>query len=691
MLERGLVSFLDFRFDRTSGDLFRGDKRLRIPKQTSHLLAIFLEHAGQVITRSELQHLLWPDGEFLDHEQAINRVITDLRAVLRDNPKNPKYIETIYKRGYRFLPAVSPAVPAAVPIVAVLPGLDSASGVQMPAQPEEPYAGPELALQLAEVSPTAFLALPDFETEQAVAAISSRDTSRPTLRRAWRFYRWQLAAGVVLFVGILFLAGLYWYRHRPVAAEKNVVYLGIAPFQSEGPGAEEIGESFRLDLADALSQLPVIQIRATNSLSKIGRDDNSIRNISEKLHLDVLLLGKFRVDGNRCAVQFELVRGRDSAHLASFQYNGRTDALEIIRDKLQRDIFLSLQDKEKSVQSIRGSTDDSQAYAQYLQGRELAQIRDPTALNQALDHYQLAIHRDSHFAQAYAAMATTHLALRYFNISNAADHQNQAKQLAQKALQLDPQLAEPHAVLGEVAFRSVWDFALGESELRRAAELEPHKAIYHTWLAALLADEGRFKEALSEIDLAIADDPLWAPVYSMATFVAGVAHDNDRMLGFVQKYLALVPDSGYSHDQLAWAYFSAKRYDDALTEWNRMAELDKDPARLALEARGREAYKRGGILAYATVRLEAIERQSAETTRHANDFVPAEWYAFTDQRDKALQSLQRVVANHDREAVQLAVNPMFDNLHDDPRFQSLLHQVGLMLPSDPRRSLHVAH
>jgi tetratricopeptide (TPR) repeat protein len=280
-------------------------------------------------------------------------------------------------------------------------------------------------------------------------------------------------------------------------------------------------------------------------------------------------------------------------------------------------------------------------------------------------------------------MASTHLALRYF--SNAAENQNAAKQLAQQASQLDPQLAEAHAALGDVALRSAWDFALGERELRRAIELDPHKATYHAWLSSLLVYEGRFDEALSEMDRAVADDPLWPLVYSMATYVAGMAHDNNLAIAYAQKYLSLVPDSPESHNQLGWAYFCAKRYDEALAEWQRMAEMDKDPARIALEERGSEAYHRGGIVDYALVRLEAIERRSPETTRRGNDFDPAEWYAFSGQRDKAISALQQAVKDHNGVAILLAVNPMLDNLHDDPRFLSLLRQVGLALPNYSRR------
>ena len=667
-----LVSFLDFKFDLSSGDLLRGDKRLRIPKQTSRLLGIFLERQGTVVTRAELQELLWPEGEFLDHEHAINRVITDLRAVFRDNPKNPKYIETVHKRGYRFLPQIA-VIPVATPVLNPAPG---AEGDPLPQE----LAVAASETEIKPVEPPSVLPLPVLEAPQQTSVTPPLQISNNPLRR----YRWLLGGGVALLIVLALAAGLYRHRHPPVITETNVVSLGIAPFQSEGPGAEEMGESFRLDLADALAQLPVVQIRAMNSLNNITRDDNGIRSISEKLHLDMLLLGKFRVEGDRCTVQFELVRGRDSLHMASFQYEGSKDELAGIRDKLQRDIFLNLQGKDKSMQSIRGSTDDPQAYGEYLQGRELTRLRDPTALNQALVQYQTAIQRDPKFAGAYAGMAATHLALRYF--SNPEEHQNAARQLAQQALQLDPQLAEAHAVLGDVALRSAWDFALGERELRRAIELDPHKATYHAWLSSLLVYEGRFDEAMSEIDRAVADDPLWPLVYSMATYVAGMAHDSPRAIAFAEKYVSLVPDSPESHNQLGWAYFCDKRYDEALNEWRQMAEMDKDQARIALEERGREAYHREGIVAYALVRLDAMERHDPATTRRPNDFDPAEWYAFTGQRDKAIAALQRVVADHDGAAILLAVNPMLDNLHDDPRFLSLLHQVGLTLPNYPHRS-----
>ncbi len=122
-----------------------------------------------------------------------------------------------------------------------------------------------------------------------------------------------------------------------------------------------------------------------------------------------------------------------------------------------------------------------------------------------------------------------------------------------------------------------------------------------------------------------------------------------------------------------------------MDEWGKMAEMEKDPDRINLEERGREAYQRGGIRAYALVRIDAMERRAPETARHSNDFDPAEWYAFTSQPDKALKALHQIIATHDEEAVMLAVDPMFDNLHSDPRFLAILQQVGLSLPKVPRQ------
>jgi len=664
MRETRLLSFQDYTFDPASGDLVRSGRRLRIQQQTSVLLGILLERAGTVVTRNELQLLLWPNGEFLDYDHAINRVINQLRYVLRDNTRSPHFIETVPKRGYRFLVPVS-----------VVTSPTSLAGAQeaVPSLAESPASEP---LTLSASTETGLAIV------ESDAAVITSQVSEP--RRRSRTYIWIAAAAAIVFLAaMVYLA----FRHRAVKPMAQV-RLGVVPFEASGLGAEQLAESFRLDLADALSQLPVVEIRATNSLGSTGRSPASIRSIAQTLDLDMLLLGQFAVQGDTCSVRFELVRGRDAVHLASFQYKGSREELSIIRDKLQRDIFLSLRSSETPIQQIHGSTENPQAYSEYLQAREMSGARKPDALEQALTHYNAAINHDPNFAQAYAGMATVNLNLRYF--SDPEGHQRVAGQLAQIALRLDSSLAEAHAVLGDLAFRQSWNLARGESELRRAVELEPHKSEYHAWLAGLLADEGRFDEASREIDLAAAEDPLWPAVYSMTAFVAGAARDNDRMLAAVHKYEELAPESSWCHDQLAWAYFSAGRYPEALAEWRKMAVMDGDAKRIALEDTGLAAYRRGGIVAYGHTRIDAIKAHSVDLTRHANDFSLAEWYAFVGDRDQAMDALRGLIADRDGVVVALAVDPMFDHLHDDARFLGVLREVGLTLPhfASRTRSTH---
>ncbi len=408
------------------------------------------------------------------------------------------------------------------------------------------------------------------------------------------------------------------------------------------------------------------------------------------MHLDLLLIGKLTEHGKNCTLQLELVRGRDAVHMASFQYFGSKDELATIRDRVQRDIFASLSVTRRSIQAAHGSTENSDAYGTYLQARELAYNRTLESLAAAVKQYALALRYDPGFARAYAGMATAYLA--NYGYSDSNEDLLQARAAAENALRLDPGLAEAHAVLGINAFRNDWNFTRAENELRRALQLEPHHAAYHGWLAELLVIEGHPDESLREIDAAHMDDPLWPQVYNIEVIVAAEAQNFSRAIDAARKSIELSPGSPYSHDRLAWCLFYAKRYPEAIAEWHTMASMEKDEERMALEDRGLAAYRRGGIAAYAAVRLEAATRSTtAAMSRHPNDFIPAEWYSFTHDSDHAIAELDKTVARHDAGPLDLSLNPMFDSLHRDPRFLTLLAQVGLKLPvAYPQGSLQAS-
>jgi DNA-binding winged helix-turn-helix (wHTH) protein/TolB-like protein/cytochrome c-type biogenesis protein CcmH/NrfG len=679
-------AFSVFTFDAAAGVLKRNDHYLRVPPQTLALLTALLEHAGAVVTRDYLRQLLWPDGEFIDYDHAINRAVNYLRTVLRDNPKKPQFIETLPKRGYRFIGNVS-CFPSEIQLSAELAPNSAQPGAGLVAGSE--MSGPDaIALARGPIEDVSTPLSGDFVASQDVSQHSellfleetyaSPRHNRPfaqlvaSVRRAPIVY----TLSVGLFAVLSF--ALILSRHNKPFSSDGLT-MGIVPFEAHGAQAELIEQSFRMDLSDTLSQLPALQVRASHSLGNLKKDDASLKAIAKSLNLNLLLLGLLTVEDDHCVLQLELVRGRDATHLASFQYRGSLQEMATIRDRAQRDIYSGLQLTGGSAPPIAGSTQNQEAYIDYLQARGLASVGTDAAQNDALAHYKNAIALDPMFARAYAGMASIYLGMA--GGVDHADNLSMARQMAEKAERINALVAEAHTVLGVIAIRDEWNAARGEAELRRAVELDPNNAAYHGWLAELLADEGHAEEALHEVDVARAGDPMWSHINAIDTFVSGAAHQYDRGVEAARRNVAMAPGSSHAHDQLAWSLFDAGRYEEAIGEWRATAVIDKDKARVSLEDRGLAEFRRGGATAYAAVRVSAIEEHPEATTSHPHDFIPEEWYAFVGDRDHAIAALQQTIDRHDPSALDLAVNPMLDNLHRDPRFLSLLSRVGLSLPS----------
>jgi DNA-binding winged helix-turn-helix (wHTH) protein/tetratricopeptide (TPR) repeat protein len=679
-------AFSVFTFDAAAGVLKRNDHYLRVPPQTLVLLTALLQHAGAVVTREYLRQLLWPDGEFIDHDHAINRAVNFLRTVLRDNPKKPHFIETLPKRGYRFIGEVS-CLPSEAPQSAVMAPNSALSAAATVAESE--MGGPG-AIEWAR-GPFGDILAPlsgDFVASETASPHSElmfleETYASPHRNRlfAGMMASIQRAPGVYLLgVGmfaVLAFALILSRHNKPFSSDG--LTLGIVPFETHGAQAEQMEQSFRLDLSETLSQLPALQVHASHSLGNLKKDDAGLKAIAKSLNLDLLLLGWFTVEEDHCLLRLELVRGRDAAHLASFQYTGSLQEMAAFRDKAQRDIFSGLQLTGGSAPPIAGTTQNQEAYLDYLQARGLASLGTAAGQNSAIAHYQSAITLDPAFARAYAGMAITYLSMA--GAADRAEKMNQAKLLAEKAERINPLVAEAHTVLGVIAIRDEWNAARGEAELRRALELDPNNAANHAYLAELLADEGHADEALHQVDVARTSDPLWPYINAIDTFVSGAAHQYDRGVDAARRNVAMAPNSSRAHDQLAWSLFDAGRYEESIAEWRATAVIDKDKARVALEDRGLAEFRRGGATAYAAVRVSAIEEHPEATTSHPHDFVPEEWYAFVGDRDHAIAALQQTIDRHDPSALDLAVNPMLDNLHRDPRFLSLLSRVGLSLPS----------
>jgi DNA-binding winged helix-turn-helix (wHTH) protein/tetratricopeptide (TPR) repeat protein len=668
----GRYSFSVFCFDSRTGTLYRNGYRLRITKQAREVLAALLENAGSVVTREELQQQLWPGGEYLDWGHSINNVVAQLRAALRDDVRETRFIETAPKRGYRFIAQVSfEPEGATTEAPAQQPELEQAADLSPLGSMHS-----DVSDESVEVRQSKSDGAPDVTPEPASPALHPNN---PFWRRAAA-----IAALVMLIGALTTLIVLHFAKREP----SPDISLGIPPFEVYGDASNALAESFRLEVTSAVAELPRVQVRAAHSLNAVLRDDQSIRATAKSMELDLLLFGKLMRSGDQYVLQLEVVRGGDAVHLASFRYSGSSQDLGIVRERIQRDLFDRLRLAERGAKwRTQASTPNPKAYQAYLQARlDLSRWAD-APVQKALEEFEGAIHEDPSFANAYSGLASAYVLLAEHGAAPRESSYRQAQAAAEKAIQLAPATAEAHAILGQTALRQDWNFETAERELRRAIELDQSRALYHLWLSVLLCEQSRFDDSLHEIDLARAADPLWAPVYWTEAATAGNAGQFARSIQAAEKLTELMPNWPPAYDQRGWAYWFAGREADAIADWRHMAQMENDTARMRLEDEGLEALRRGGVPAYARLRLKAI--QSGDSYHHASsDFSPAEWYSIAGEYDKALSEVEQMMARHDPDALQFAVNRTLLPLHNQPRFVAALIRIGLNQPK-PRASAQI--
>ena len=625
---------------------------VRCSVQSARALEILLRHAGEVVTREQLRLELSSDHSHLASDEAINKAVSYLRSTLRDKSQPPKYIETLPKRGYRFVARVT------------LEGDDSTE-VEMSKGAE---SAADTNLPVLEVMP-----LP---MEPVVFAEEIAEP--PQIEASRKVFRWAIV--VVCLVAIC-IASLAWRWQRqqqrsPQAAAGQNLRIGIAPFESTGEGADSLAESFRLDLTDGLAQLPHLRVNAAHG-THVGTDETKAMLA---LQADILIFGKLSTSTGPVQLQLELARGNDATHLATFKYKFAPEQLMLLRDQVQKDLLGTFKYSGNGERPAVGSTDDAQAYAISLQARAHLRQWNASSWAQADGEFRKAIQLDSRFARAYSGLAATLIAMAEHNSINAEQNYLQARKMAQKARELDPQSAEGYAELANIAYIHDWDFAGAEAGYRRAIELDPANGQHHIWLADLLCVKGRFAESIREVNLAHRLDPSWKAPYMAAMYIYSTSGEPERSIAVGNELLAADPKAAMIHHQIGWTYWYDGLYERAIEEWRTTARLEEDLDRVQQEDRGLQTLRGGGVKAYAEQRLKVIE--SGQQWKTANtDLVPSEWFVYAEQKDNAIAALNNQIEHHDRAAREIAVDPAYHDLWGDPRYQMLVKKMGLTLPA----------
>jgi DNA-binding winged helix-turn-helix (wHTH) protein/TolB-like protein len=644
-----IFEFGQFRLDATERMLSRNGEPLPLAPKVFDTLVVLVRHRGHLLEKNELMEEVWPDTFVEEINLAVN--ISTLRKVLGESDHGRPFIETVPKRGYRFVAEVSEPSGASDEIIIhnrVRARIVAGERTEWPAPKSEMGA--------------------DVRSDLARAA-KSRPMRRGVLVAV-------LGASVVL-IGLL--AVLLWrISHGPTATAapqiKSIAVLPFKPINSEA-NDEYLELGVADDLINRLSGLKEVVVRPTSTVRKYTNVNQDPVAAGKELRVDSVLEGNIQKLGDRVRVTATLWSVAQGKSLWSNQFDENLQDIFAFEDSISQRVAEAVVPQLSGADRkllARRHTESPQAHDAYLKGIYFWNKRTDEGLNKAISYFQQAIDQEPDFARAYSGMADSYVLLYDYNALSPDEAVPKARTAAQKAIALDNTLAEPHSSLGYLETLYDWNWREAEKEFKTAIDLSPNYATAHHWYGLHLAFEGRFDESLQELSKAQQLDPLSLAINSNVGRVLYFNHQYDSAIAQLKATVDLDPDFWGAHYKLAEAYEGAGRYEDAVTEYEKAFELsgDKSLADTISHGYASSGY-RGAMQAWMKLLQEKAGRGEP------NAFGLAELHASLGDKDLALNYLGQAVKERNSWVVMINCHPKFDGLRRDPRFQDLVRSEGL--------------
>jgi len=621
-----------FELDPRAYELRRSGRPLKLERIPMEILLLLVERKGQLVTRDEIVERVWGREVFLDTDNSINGAIRKLRQALRDDPEKPRVIQTITGKGYRFVAAVVEEAPAAL---AVSPSVTSVEPKQSPALKSEslradPFSG-----------------------------------------------RWPMLLGLAL---LLIAAPILYLQRSRAQPSRGRLMLAVLPFDNlTGDSSQEyFSDGLTEEMISRLGAFDPqrLGVIARTSVMLYKRDRTRLDRIGRDLHVDYVLEGSVRREANRVRVSAQLIQVRDGTHLWARQYDRELKSLLAVQEEIAQAVANEIDLTLAPGGRIGGhptplSPEAYEAYDLYLKGRHFWNKRTREDFAQAVEHFERAAEKDPTYARAYAGVADTYALMSTYSPGSAKELMPKARSAALRALELDDRLAEAHNSLALIHERYDWDWKAAEKEFRRAIQLNPSYATAHHWYAELLSFQGRFREALEESDRARRLDPLSLIIAADDAAILYYARQYDRSIERFRAVIAKDPAFPRAYT-IVWAYSQKQMFDEALTEIEKWRRIDDGPWNWAAEV---YVYGHVGRRAEARRALDRLEQFARREPRNPMDMLPIA-YIGVNENGKALATLEDLF----RERVvhpALNVDPLYDPLREDPRFQELVRRAGL--------------
>ncbi len=651
MPKPSVIRFGPFTADLDSGELLREGVRLRLQAQPFQLLTLLLTRTGEVLTRDEIREKLWPADTFVDFDHSLGTAINKIRAALRDSAEEPRFIETLPKRGYRFIGKIAIAAEA------------------------EPGAPPpELANSLSAQNQAASASHADPHPAHPPFANSSWISSRLTRR---------LLAGVAM-LSIVLAASAAYSRHGFLVHKSSVANfqsVAVLPLSNLSSNPEEIyfADGMTDELITNLAKIRSLRVISRTSVMRYRDAHKSIPEIARELGVDGIVEGTvLRADG-KIRITAQLIDGATDRHLWAEEYQRDARDVLTLQGEIARDIAdrvnarITLQEQSilSAARPVDPAVGDLYWKAVYFMGK--ATIPD---FKRAEGYFDQIVQADPSNARAWAGVA---MADHHLGIWGNYDVLPRAKAAALKAIELDDSLAEAHTELAMLSFLYDWDVAKAEQEFHRAFALNPQNyPRAHVYYALMLAHLGRWEESTAEIEQARRLDPL-SPYTATAAghiyYYAGRYEDSLRVLKFA---LDLDPSYEWAHWRLGSYWEFRGEYERALEEFRLATQTDVSRAgsnadlirlKRSLETKGSTGYWRESL---------AINLELWNSGDHTRVVEIARNYMHLGDHEHAIEWLQKGYAIHNTNLHWwLAIQPELDPIRSDPRVQKLLRELQL--------------
>ena len=636
-----LYEFGPFQLDPPERQLLCDGQPVPITPKAFDLLVVLVERCGHLVEKDELLRTVWR-GAFVE-EGNLAVIVSHLRKALNDDRGHHRYIQTVSKKGYRFVAGVKRL------------GESESAHVAFPSRSvPEHYAEPKTALILP-------------------SPIGMQERRRR--RVAGKLISGALIIGLVMIGGFELMSARKGKTefHEPAAIRS----LAVLPFQTLGTSSRD--EYLGLGMADALitklGDTGKLIVRPTSAIQQYAGLQVSPQAAGREQQVDAVIDGRVQREGERVRLTLQLIRVQDGVQLWADTFDRRFSDIFAMEDAVSemaaQSIRLKLTGKE-SQRFTKRPTENPDAYEAYVKGRFFWNKRTESGLKKGLDYFRQAIKLDPGFAEAYVGVADSYATLGLYSVLPPKVAFTAAKEAGKRALQMDDNLAEAHATLGFIYFYYDWNAAASESEFQRALAGNPHYAMAHSWYGESLAAKGRYSEGMIEAQRAIQDDPLSLIVSSNAGWTFTLAGQHEQSVETLKKAIDMDPTFPRVHFRLGEAYEGKHLYEMAIPEFEQAVRLSGgDPY---YEGSLGHAYGRSGNLSEAQRVLRHLQEHVPQ--RYVPPYAIALVYAGLEDKDQAFPWLQKAYEDRSTSMVFIGSDPELADLHSDPRFAQLSRRVN---------------